>query len=146
MKWYFGDGSNPETVKNPQHIYNTSGKYKISLHEEDQYGCRDSLSDIEISVCAQSEMTVPDIFTPNSDGSNDVFKVIYNSIENFEGKILNRWGELLYTWSDVNVGWDGTYQGKEVVDGVYFYVIAAKGKDKISYDKSGTIILIRTNN
>lgn len=65
---------------------------------------------------------MPDIFTPNGDGINDIFEPIESNVSHFELSIYNRWGSLVYN-SDKNLSWDGTFLGKSCSEGVYFYVI-----------------------
>jgi hypothetical protein len=58
----------------------------------------------------------------------------YQSITDFRAVILNRWGNKLYEWTDIDGGWDGTYKGTVVKDGVYFVVIKARGADGVVYN------------
>lgn len=85
---------------------------------------------------SESKLEVPNAFSPNGDGINDVFKVkdTYASIVSFKATIFNRWGQKLYEWSDLTGGWDGKFHGSTVKDGVYFVVVQAKGADGKKYD------------
>jgi hypothetical protein len=58
----------------------------------------------------------------------------YQSITEFRAVILNRWGNKLYEWTDIDGGWDGTYNGKVVKDGVYFVIVKARGADGVEYN------------
>src|SRR5690606_14147688 len=70
------------------------------------------------------ELLIPNAFTPNSDGQNDIFKVVNISDQKIlDFKIFNRWGTVLYRTTDVHAGWDGTYKGQQQPFGVYGYVI-----------------------
>ncbi len=94
------------------------------------------------------EVYVPSAFSPNNDGFNDVFKA-YSETEVIltEMQIYGRWGELIYdaknlSTKDLNEGWDGAFQGKEMEDGIYVYVISyLKGTE--SEILSGDVILLR---
>jgi len=92
-----------------------------------------------------SVLNVPNAFTPNGDGPNDVFKVKkdYKSIIEFKGYIFNRSGRKIFEWSDISKGWDGTYNGVEMPDGVYFCRIDAKGADGKVYKIRKAINLLR---
>jgi len=91
-----------------------------------------------------SELNCPNIFTPgNNDGNNDFWKVSYRSIVDFHCWIFNRWGNKICEFTDPSQGWDGTYHGKLVNPGVYYYVIQARGSDGKNYKKSGDINIIR---
>lgn len=81
---------------------------------------------------SESHLEMPNAFSP---GDNDEFNKIYKakdnhkSIVSFKATIFNRWGQRLYSWTDINGGWDGRYKGKIVPDGVYFVNVVAKGAD-----------------
>lgn len=98
---------------------------------------------------SESSLKVPNAFSPNGDGINDYFNVYdVKSIVSFRAAIYNRWGVQLYSWGidEMNCeecGWDGTYKGSPVKDGVYFVVISARGADGINYDIKGDVNLLR---
>ena len=92
----------------------------------------------------ESELYCPNVFTPDTpDGNNDVWKVSYKSIVEFHCWIFNMWGNKIIEFTDPSQGWDGTYGGKLVKPGVYYYVIQAKGSDGKKYKLSGDINIIR---
>ncbi len=70
-------------------------------------------------------MLIPNVFTPNGDGYNDIFEYKNQVQWEFETQIFNRWGHLIFD-NNVSRNWDGTYQGKRVSNGVYFYIIKAQ--------------------
>ena len=85
---------------------------------------------------------IPNTFTPNDNKVNDIWYVKATCLDEFNCSIFNRWGEKIKELVDINEGWDGTYKGNQVPDGVYFYVINAKTKmDDIK--KSGHITVFR---
>lgn len=91
-----------------------------------------------------SELKCPNAFSPGaSEGVNDIWKVSYRSIIEFECHIFNRQGEEIFSFNDPSQGWDGTRRGKLVKPGVYFYVIEALGADGKQYKKSGDINILR---
>lgn len=103
--------------------------------------CSDSAS--FTPTVSESKLDCPNFFTPRSTpGENDEFRVAYRSIIKFKGTIINRWGNVLFEWSDPSKGWNGTYKGMAVSPGVYFYLIDAKGSDGIVYKKKGDINLL----
>jgi len=142
--WNFGDGST-STLQDPQHTYLAAGTYNVMLIIST--GSPDNCLDTAyITVTAElpSFLIVPNVFTPNGDGSNDEFSVLYQSIVSFNCIIFNRWGKKIYEWSDVSKGWDGkTEGGKQCSDGVYYYILSAKGVDNIEYDMHGTVTLLK---
>jgi len=78
---------------------------------------------------SESFLAVPNVFTPNGDHHNDEFRVSYRSIKEFHCWVYNRWGHLVYEWTDPAKGWDGTIGGRPAAEGAYFYVIRALGTD-----------------
>lgn len=94
---------------------------------------------------SESRLEVPNAFTPNGDGINDVFKVKegYQSIVSFEAAVFNRWGKKLYEWKDIAGGWDGRSGGSDVPDGAYYLVLKARGADGRNYHFKKTINLLR---
>ena len=105
-------------------------------------GCPQSAS-VHIKVI-QPDVILPNAFTPNGDGNNDVFRVVGRKFINLqEFKIFNRLGNELFSTSDIREGWDGTYKGVPQDPGVYFYQIrVAYPNGKTQFFK-GDITLIR---
>ncbi|MBQ2447493.1 MAG: gliding motility-associated C-terminal domain-containing protein, partial [Bacteroidales bacterium] len=123
-----------------EYTFYQSGTYTVKLKASNAT-CEDSVT-FSITV-TESSLDCPNFFTPRSTpGENDEFRVAHESLIEFHGRILNRWGNLLFEWTDPDLGWDGTFQGKAVNPGVYFYVITATGSDGIKYVKRGDINLI----
>ena len=88
------------------------------------------LDSVEFTISiSESLLLVPNVFTPNGDGANDEFRVAYRSIKEFHCWVYNRWGHLVYEWTDPAKGWDGTIGGRPAAEGAYFYVIRALGTD-----------------
>ena len=93
----------------------------------------------------ESKLDMPNAFSPNGDGKNDIYRAKsgYQSIIEFHAVIVNRWGHKLYEWDDPAGGWDGTYNGKDVAQGVYFVVVKAKGADGRTYNIRRDVNLLR---
>lgn len=101
-------------------------------------------SDVFTVNIGESELYCPNVFTPGtSEGVNDIWKVSYRSIVKFHCSIFNKWGNQIIEFNDPSQGWDGTFHGKQVPAGVYYYVIQAEGSDGKKYKKSGDINIIR---
>jgi len=86
---------------------------------------------------------VPNAFTPNSDGKNDAVHVHSESIQSMIFYIYDQWGELVFTSTDIQNGWDGTYKGKKEPVGVYVYYVQATMIDGRKVTKNGTITLLK---
>lgn len=100
---------------------------------------------IRISI-STSKLEFPNAFSPNGDGMNDVYraKTDYQSIVEFKAVIYNRWGQKLYEWNDPAGGWDGTYKGNPVKQGVYYVQVTAKGADGRRFNIKKDVNLLRT--
>ena len=94
---------------------------------------------------SESKLEMPNAFSPNGDGINDVYraKSNYQSIVEFDAYIFNRWGQKLYEWHDPAGGWDGKFNGKDVKQGVYFVLVKAKGADGRKYTNKKDVNLLR---
>ncbi|MCC8145588.1 MAG: gliding motility-associated C-terminal domain-containing protein [Bacteroidales bacterium] len=98
-------------------------------------------------ILEESFLRLPNAFSPGSSiGSNDVYKVYSKSLISFKASVFNRWGNILYTWTDPEEGWDGRVNGKYVPTGVYFVVVEAKGADGRNYKESSDINVLRSRN
>jgi gliding motility-associated-like protein len=96
---------------------------------------------------SESHLEMPNAFSPNGDGINDIYRAKqpdgYKSIVEFRAYIFNRWGQKLYEWTDVSKGWDGTYKGSPVKEGVYFVLVKARGADGREYNIKKDVNLLR---
>lgn len=106
-------------------------------------GSCESVSDAFTIVVGSSELLCPNAFSPDDDGINDLWKVAYRSLIEFECWIFDRYGAELAHFKNPDEGWDGKRGGKKVPSGVYYYVIRAKGADGKEYKKNGDINILR---
>jgi len=100
---------------------------------------------ILIQLCNEEvvELSLPNVFSPNGDGVNELFNFDRNAIELFELQVYNRWGDLMYEGSEESIGWDGrTQSGKPAPEGVYFYTLSGTNFG-VSMKVSGDISLFR---
>ena len=99
----------------------------------------------EIAGLSESKLEMPNVFTPNGDGINDIYRAKegYQSIVSFEAAVFNRWGKRLHRWTDPADGWDGTLGGQPVPAGAYYCVVKAVGADGVKYNFKKTINLLR---
>ena len=133
-QWYFGDGGAGNS-ENPAHTFNTGGTYTVTLGISNADCSNGGVAVKSILFEGGSGIgTVPNTFTPNGDGSNDTFNfAITGTAVDYSIKIYNRWGEEMYHASDPKEFWHGTYKGKIVAQGVYYYVLQ-------SADCSGNVL------
>ena len=87
---------------------------------------------------------VPNTFSPNNDGVNDVFRVHTRFIEQIKIKIYDRWNNLVFETTDINEGWDGNYiNGNKAPEGVYAYIVEIIDQTSKTETRKGTLTLIR---
>jgi hypothetical protein len=92
------------------------------------------------------DIEVPNVFTPNNDGSNDYFQLLFfGGIKTFNCTILNRWGQVIREYDNPAFMWDGKDEaGDDVVEGVYFYIAKAVSNGGNEIMKHGNVTLVRS--
>ena len=96
-----------------------------------------------LTVKQELDVNVPQIFSPNGDGKNDILYALGDDFLTFEMLIYNRWGELVFQSNDPNKGWDGKFKGVNAQAGVYVYVVNAEIKETGMINKKGDVTLVR---
>jgi gliding motility-associated-like protein len=142
----FGNGGsyNTTNVSNtPESTYQTPGTYTVILTAGNGI-CQDT-SQLQVIVIPFPPMTVvmPNIFTPNGDGNNDVFFLRVENAVSLEVTIVNRWGNNMANFSGINGYWDGKVNGGLAEEGVYFYNYTATGLDGTTQTGQGNVQLMR---
>jgi gliding motility-associated-like protein len=147
--WNFGSGLFPDTsvVTHPLFIYpdNVPGTYNVLLTVTDINGCQDTVMGTVV-VNGIYLFYVPNSFTPDGDGTNDLFRPYGEGIDfsQYTMEIFDRWGEKLFSTSNAERGWDGTYKGKPVQNGTYVWkIIAKEDYGTIIHDNFGHVNLIK---
>lgn len=146
--WDFGDESEFSTEVHPAHIYSglEPGDFEVMLTASNEFGCFDTFG-LSITVADDLYLFVPNAFTPDNDGFNQIFRPIISSgyrEGTFKFEVYNRWGELIFVSNEVETGWDGTYKGKNCMDGTYVWKVYFG--DKFTDDKhvkTGHLTLLR---
>ena len=130
--------------ENTDYTFTNAGTTEVTLRTTLNYGEMVIDSVVFQVVVSESKLTFPNAFSPNGDEDNPKFKAKeYQSIIEFHAYIFNRWGQKLYEWTDPAEGWDGTYKGKDVKEGVYFLLCRAKGADGREYNIRKDVNLLR---
>jgi gliding motility-associated-like protein len=140
--WFYSDAAS-DTLVNTVKNYTASGSYSIMLVAYGKGGCNDT-SGYAFRIADSSGITMPDIFTPNNDSVNDIYRPIARGISSLKAWIYNRYGTLIYNWETVNGFWDGyTTSGNPCQPDVYFCVLEATGFDGKSYKLKSKVTLLR---
>jgi len=108
----------------------------------DSNGCTAS-DDITVIVDFEYVIWVPNIFSPNGDGNNDLVYVRGKGIHSLQFFIYDRWGEKVFETADINIGWDGTFRGQKMNNAVFVFYLEATFLDGSEVSKKGDITLIR---
>lgn len=140
-RWDFGDG-NTSFEFEPTHTYNDTGRFEVELVAIDANGCFDTAR-ARVIVGADFSIYVPNAFTPNGDGLNDYFATPWFGVKEFHIMIFDRWGMLIYESFNPDFQWTGFYKDKEVQEGVYTYVIEARGHIGERVKRAGTVTVYR---
>lgn len=139
--WDFGDG-NTSTLVDPSNTYNEEGDFTVTMVVEDEYGCADT---VQNTVTIVREIIIPNVFTPNDDGINDIFR-IRNGGGGYMGfAVYDRWGNEVYESNASEVQWNGkTNAGIQLGAGTYFYDLTLDiFSDKKPTQHQGFITLIK---
>lgn len=134
--WSFGD-ADVSTLTDPSHVYTNSGTYAVQLIASTSL-CHDT-AQVTVFIEDQAEYTLPNVFTPNGDLKNDIFTINGSAMENFNGKIFNRWGTKLFEWNDPKGGWSGENQPA----GVYYYTLEFNSNSGVLKSITGFVNLLR---
>lgn len=139
--WDIDNKTFSDTIGILNYKFEDAGLYDVMLKIIDEYGCIDSFT---TTITIRDGLEVPNVFSPNGDGENDVFYLHHSGIEQFRIDIFNRWGVLMFAETAPKVYWTGkTTAGVDVPDGVYFYIIEATSVLGEVYKLQGTISLFR---
>lgn len=125
--WNFNDPTDSTSkLENPQHTFIDTGWYCPKLWVTNIHNCTDSVQNC-IYIAPYFTLYIPNAFSPNGDGVNDVFTAKGMFVCSFGMYIFDRWGMELYYTNDINQGWDGTVNGGNVLcqEDTYVYLIDA---------------------
>jgi len=145
-EWFFDIDGVAVREENPTYHFPDTGTYLVRQIVYDEYWCSDT-SHQTIHVKAPLHIHFPNAFTPNNDGVNDFFgaKGYFETIENWQLTIWNRYGELIFQSTDPNVYWNGSKHnvGRQLPQGVYTYILKAKSSDRKSINLNGQVMLLK---
>ncbi|MFT4016709.1 MAG: gliding motility-associated C-terminal domain-containing protein, partial [Agriterribacter sp.] len=106
--------------------------------------CSSELSALTIKVFDSTFIYVPNTFTPNRDGKNDVWRpIIYGKLNSFSISVYNRWGQIVYFSDNIKNTWDGTFKGNNLPAGLFLYSITAKDYRNKPVNIKGYVTIMR---
>lgn len=139
--WDFGDRDTSTSI-DPYHTYLDTGYFNVTLIVTNKYGCTDT---VVYAVYAYPDFVfwIPNSFTPNQNGLNDVFTGKGEGFVLFNMEVFNRWGEKIYESNDIHRGWNGFHKNQESPIGTYVYKMEVKTPVGKIHNYVGHINLIR---
>ncbi|MHB8403530.1 MAG: nidogen-like domain-containing protein [Bacteroidia bacterium] len=145
--WNFGDSlgtNNSSILKNPTYTYPAIGTYYVTLIDSSSDGCWASIVK-PVYIEPDFTLYVPNSFSPNGDGKNEIFLAQGEGILGFKMYVFDRWGNNIFTTDDINVGWDGTRNNKGdiLLQDVYVWKIDLSNVLQQGKSYSGTVTLLK---
>jgi gliding motility-associated-like protein len=142
-EYYMGNGAVVD-IYTTQYNYGITepGQFMISQVVYNNLGCSDT-AEAYIQILATPTLYVPNAFTPDGDGENDYWIPVATAMYSIEVKVFNRWGEEVFTTTDLAKTWDGRYNGKDCSVGVYTWKIMARDVNQELIIQRGHISLLR---
>jgi len=149
FEWIPGIWLNDSSIQNPSAIPQETITYYFQQRYYNNYLTTDEIT-ITVIDCNEplpdttdALLFIPNIFTPNGDGSNEVFYVRGEQIKLITFSVYNRWGATIFETNDPHMGWDGQLQGKDCAAGVYFYVAEVTFENGAIEVRKGSVTLVR---
>ena len=137
-QWYNSDDSLLSVFSD----LNVSDAGTFYVFVTDENDCTDTSKNAIIHTVPLTELYVPNTFSPNGDGHNELFEIYGLNIRTFSMIVTNRWGDLIFQTDDISKFWDGKYEGRLVPQGDYLYSIELLGEDRENFVKQGVVNLI----
>ena len=141
FSWSPPEGLNDPNIRNP--IVDIAQSTTYTVLAATPFGCEATAS-IAIKVYSATDIFVPNAFTPNGDGHNDILRAIPIGIRLFSSfAVFDHWGQKVFYTRNFTEGWDGTYKGKQQNAGTYVWTAAGTDYNGHTLVRTGTVILIR---
>ena len=138
--WSPATGLNDPFIPNPTGTASNDITYFLTVKTDE--GCIDTAS-VKVTIFTRSAVYIPNAFTPNNDGLNDMIKPYFVGIKSLSYfTIYNRWGQKVFTTNDLYKSWDGYYKG-QTIGGSYVWVLRAVDLIGKVYEMKGSFVLIK---
>jgi gliding motility-associated-like protein len=135
-----------DTSYNTQFRFTETGKYTITMYVENEHGCMDSLTRLNlVTVDNGGNIYVPTAFTPNNDNNNELFipTIVGVRKEDYMLRIYDRWGRRVFETNNVDEGWNGKIYGSDAVTDVYVWIVEGIFVTNEKFVRKGTVTLLR---
>lgn len=144
--WSPSGGLSCSTCANPLASPEQTTEYCVTVTDVNGCSSTDCMTvTVEIPCPENIEIALPNAFTPNGDGNNDLFLIdgLNNCVTEYTLTIYDRWGEKVFETNDFSLSWDGTFKGKDMDAAVFVYYFSATFTNGKSVMKKGNISLIK---
>lgn len=141
--WTPPTGLNNPNIQNPIATPDVTTTYYVTVSDGDCIYNADVRVVVSDFVCGNPSIYVPNAFTPNDDEQNEILYIRGNNLTEVHLQIYDRWGEMVFETFDQNIGWDGTFKGREVDPAVFVYYLEVTCIDSQEYFEKGNITVIR---
>lgn len=144
FQWSPGTNLNTTTSANPIASPKSTTTYKVAV--QDSLGCESSdfvTIHVKNILCTDPEVFIPNGFSPNDDGTNDILYVRGKTIQEMYLAVYDRWGEKIFESTSQQSGWDGRFKGEKVTPAVYAYYLKVRCVNQQEYFKKGNVTVIR---
>ncbi len=140
--WEISDGYSLDNAKEPKYTFENSGYYHVLLSTINTEGCVDTCTKL-IKVKPNVNLYTPNVFTPNHDNVNEVFKPVLYGANAIKLCVFNRWGNKVFESHDEKIEWDGSYMNQACKEDTYYWTFDYVLENNISKSKSGVVLLMR---
>jgi gliding motility-associated-like protein len=140
--WQLGVPNATSTAVSPNFLYPATGTFNVCLVAYNEVGCTDTICK-PIKAEIERIMDVPNAFSPNGDGNNDILFVRGAAILTMNFKVYNRWGQKVFESGSLEYGWDGNFNGQPAPTEGYAYLLEVTFTDGVTGQKKGNVTLLR---
>jgi gliding motility-associated-like protein len=141
--WDLGTTAQPyQPGQKLSYYYPNPGSYEVTLVTSSPDACTDTFS-MELCIKVSDRFFIPDVFSPNGNGFNDVFRIYAKNYDQAKLVIYDRWGEKIFESLTLEIGWDGTFRGLDMPSGIYVYFLDVLFDDGATMSEKGNLTLIR---
>jgi len=139
-QWKFSDHNSSDTTSDVVHVFDSTGIYRVFLKVTDDFGCTDSSMRL---INVSESLYVPNVFTPNEDGLNDLLEIPVGGEVLYRFVIFTRYGLLIYKTESKFPSWDGrNAAGVKMPEGIYYYIIESLDPQN-THRQTGFVYLLR---
>ncbi len=144
-EWTPAESLSAADISNPVATPTATLTYKVKVTDKATLCSQDKEIEVKVKdiICDEPYIFLPNAFTPNGDGSNDLLKLEGFNVEEMHLAIFDRWGEKVFETSSMEEGWDGTFRGVTVSGDVYGFYLIVKCPGGLEYFKKGNITVLR---